>query len=245
MSGSGDGTLPDISLGGLTTEITPGNEFAHGASRGLRAKSYIVVRTPRGPQTTPGHQNVRGRGTLRTFRTLGVGPAAKGYAILIDLLTRLWPYLLSAAYLLTAAVASAHVVLYKRDVRAAIGWVGLIWFSPFVGAALYVFFGINRLRRKATRHAEDEPLGESVQPLATPGAAPVAEPGAALCRYSPSVNWTAALENQSDGQVIFSRSISVGCPATPGPEQDDRRIIQQSSPSIPVSPVLCLIFYLK
>jgi len=89
---------------------------------------------------------------------------------LIDLLIQIWPYLVAAAYLLVAAIASAHVVLYKRDVRAAIGWVGLIWFSPFVGAALYLFFGINRLRRKATRHAEDDPLDESLHPLATPGA---------------------------------------------------------------------------
>ena len=64
---------------------------------------------------------------------------------MLDLLIRVWPYLLTAAYLIVAVVASAHVVLYKRDVRAAIGWVGLIWFSPFVGATLYHFFGINRL----------------------------------------------------------------------------------------------------
>jgi serine phosphatase RsbU (regulator of sigma subunit) len=43
--------------------------------------------------------------------------------------------------------------LYKRDVRAAIGWVGLIWFSPFVGAFLYLFFGINRLRELIRRCA--------------------------------------------------------------------------------------------
>ena len=52
-------------------------------------------------------------------------------------------------------VASAHVVLYKRDVRAAIGWVGLIWFSPFVGAVLYHFFGINRLRSVRMRQLRD------------------------------------------------------------------------------------------
>lgn len=71
---------------------------------------------------------------------------------------------------MVGAIASAHVVLYKRDVRAAIGWFGLIWFSPFVGAALYVFFGINRLRRKATRQAEDDGFDEQLHPLATPGA---------------------------------------------------------------------------
>jgi cardiolipin synthase len=95
---------------------------------------------------------------------------------LIDLLIQIWPYLVGTAYFLVGAIASAHVVLYKRDVRAAIGWVGLIWFSPFVGAALYLFFGINRLRRKAIRQAEDDPLGEQFHPLATPGATGLPEP---------------------------------------------------------------------
>jgi cardiolipin synthase A/B len=46
-------------------------------------------------------------------------------------------------------VASAHAVLRKREVRAAIGWVAVIWLVPVVGAILYGFFGINRIRRKA------------------------------------------------------------------------------------------------
>ena len=33
--------------------------------------------------------------------------------------------------------ATAHVVLHKRDVQAAIGWAGLIWFAPCVGPVLY------------------------------------------------------------------------------------------------------------
>ncbi|HEX6961274.1 MAG TPA: cardiolipin synthase [Lacipirellula sp.] len=45
--------------------------------------------------------------------------------------------------------ASVHAVLYKRDSRAAVAWVGLIWLAPFLGALLYVLFGINRIRRRA------------------------------------------------------------------------------------------------
>ena len=45
--------------------------------------------------------------------------------------------------------ASGHAVLYKRDSRAAIAWVGLIWLVPLGGAVLYFIFGINRLRRQA------------------------------------------------------------------------------------------------
>lgn len=58
--------------------------------------------------------------------------------------------IISAAWVAAAAIASAHAVLHKRDVRAAIGWVGLVWLVPFVGAALYGLFGINRIRRRAS-----------------------------------------------------------------------------------------------
>ena len=37
-------------------------------------------------------------------------------------------------------------MLLKRDTRSTIGWVGLIWFSPGIGAALYAIFGVNRIR---------------------------------------------------------------------------------------------------
>jgi len=40
-------------------------------------------------------------------------------------------------------------VLYKRDVRAAIGWTGLVWLAPIAGPLLYLFLGVNRIRRRA------------------------------------------------------------------------------------------------
>jgi cardiolipin synthase len=51
--------------------------------------------------------------------------------------------------LVIALVASSHVILNKRDTRAATAWVGLIWLVPFVGATLYVLLGINRIQRRA------------------------------------------------------------------------------------------------
>jgi cardiolipin synthase len=68
-----------------------------------------------------------------------------------------WPYLFTVLYFGTAVAASAHVVLFKRDVRSAVAWAGLIWLSPFLGAALYTMFGINRIHRRATRLRGDEP----------------------------------------------------------------------------------------
>jgi cardiolipin synthase len=51
----------------------------------------------------------------------------------------------------TDVLATAHVVLQKRDNRAAISWVGLIWFFPVGGLILYFLFGINRIQRRAKR----------------------------------------------------------------------------------------------
>ncbi|MFC1889473.1 phospholipase D-like domain-containing protein [Thermodesulfobacteriota bacterium] len=64
---------------------------------------------------------------------------------------------------LVTLVASAHVVLYKRDSRAAVAWVGLIWIAPVVGPLLYILFGINRIRRRAER------LRAGTEPIVDPG----------------------------------------------------------------------------
>lgn len=60
-----------------------------------------------------------------------------------------WFHLFAAADVLCALLASGHAVIYKRDSRAAVGWVGLIWLTPFVGVLLYVWLGINRIERRA------------------------------------------------------------------------------------------------
>ncbi len=59
------------------------------------------------------------------------------------------PQLSIALDLVIAVVASSHVILHKTDTRAATAWVGLIWLVPFFGAILYVFLGINRIKRRA------------------------------------------------------------------------------------------------
>jgi len=51
--------------------------------------------------------------------------------------------------LLLSVVATGHAVLNKRDSRAAIAWVGFVWFVPLVGAVMYFIFGVNRIRHKA------------------------------------------------------------------------------------------------
>ena len=65
------------------------------------------------------------------------------------MLQDLWTVLAAVLSISVALVASGHVVLHKRDVRAALGWVGFIWLAPVIGAAAYLFFGVNRIRRRA------------------------------------------------------------------------------------------------
>lgn len=65
--------------------------------------------------------------------------------------TSLWALTLALVHFSVMALASAHVVLTKRDNRAAIGWVGIILLTPFLGALLYFLFGVNRIQRRASR----------------------------------------------------------------------------------------------
>lgn len=62
-----------------------------------------------------------------------------------------WPYAAGALAFAMSLVASLHAVLRKRDVRAAIGWVGLIWLAPWIGAIVYAAFGLNRIKRRASQ----------------------------------------------------------------------------------------------
>lgn len=70
---------------------------------------------------------------------------------LLRILRELWPHIIAVLGVLVALGTTAHIVLYKSDVRAAIGWSGLVWLAPFIGAVLYWLLGINRIRRRAGR----------------------------------------------------------------------------------------------
>jgi cardiolipin synthase len=72
-----------------------------------------------------------------------------------DLAHETWHIVFAGVVLLLAVAASGHAVLYKRDSRSAIAWVGFIWLVPLVGAALYFVFGVNRLRRQAIELRRD------------------------------------------------------------------------------------------
>lgn len=80
------------------------------------------------------------------------------------------PYILSALDVVISLVASAHVILSKRDTRAAIAWIGIIWLSPLLGTVLYGLLGINRIRRKAqSLHRADRLVPTGPARLDAPG----------------------------------------------------------------------------
>ncbi|HMO12989.1 MAG TPA: cardiolipin synthase [Pirellulaceae bacterium] len=62
-----------------------------------------------------------------------------------------WPILLALVERGIAIGAGLHVLLNKRDSRATISWVGLIWLAPVIGSLLYFVLGINRIARKGTK----------------------------------------------------------------------------------------------
>ena len=57
----------------------------------------------------------------------------------------------SSLHVIIAGTVTCHVLMTKRNVPATIGWIGLSWLSPVLGALLYVGFGINRVKRRARR----------------------------------------------------------------------------------------------
>ncbi|MDR1418363.1 MAG: phospholipase D-like domain-containing protein [Endomicrobium sp.] len=58
---------------------------------------------------------------------------------------------LALFYLTLAITTSMHILLYKEDVKSSIGWIALVFLSPFIGTILYIFLGINRVKRKSLK----------------------------------------------------------------------------------------------
>jgi len=59
--------------------------------------------------------------------------------------------LLGVASVLLSLWTSVHILRTRRDTRAAIGWMGVVWLSPFLGVIAYRALGVNRVRRAAVR----------------------------------------------------------------------------------------------
>lgn len=82
-----------------------------------------------------------------------------------------WPYVAGTLAFLLSVIVSAHILLHKREVRAAIGWIGLAWLAPVVGSVLYLVFGINRIKRRGSEiHASMDriPVPRRLPPTLAP-----------------------------------------------------------------------------
>lgn len=90
-----------------------------------------------------------------------------------DGLTALIGVSAAVAHVAIAGAVTVHVLLYKRNVGAAVSWIGIAWLSPFLGGLLYVSMGINRVKRRAQRlrrerlsiDVADSTLGEALAEL--------------------------------------------------------------------------------
>jgi cardiolipin synthase len=60
-------------------------------------------------------------------------------------------WVLLIVIILVALATACHALLYKRDPRAALGWIAVCLLYPLVGPILYFLFGINRVRTRAKK----------------------------------------------------------------------------------------------
>ena len=67
---------------------------------------------------------------------------------MLEFLREFRPVVVGVLSVLLSLIVSAHVVLNKRDIRAAAGWIGVVCFLPVLGSVLYALLGVNRIRRR-------------------------------------------------------------------------------------------------
>src|SRR5690606_27160959 len=63
---------------------------------------------------------------------------------------------------------AAHVLLNKRDSKAAFGWIALCIILPLAGPLIYLLFGINRVHNRAQREYHVETPNDASQTIACP-----------------------------------------------------------------------------
>jgi len=61
----------------------------------------------------------------------------------------LYQYLIVVCLFAIAIYAALHALIYKKDPRAAFGWIAVCILLPFFGPLLYFIFGINRVHKRA------------------------------------------------------------------------------------------------
>jgi cardiolipin synthase len=113
----------------------------------------------------------------------------------------LWPFLVSLGYFAGATWVTVDAVLRKRRVSTVVGWVGLAWLAPIVGALAYFLFGINRIRRSA--RALDLKRESGAHSAAQPGA-PFTVTADAFAARHPAFTGLARLGEQVTGNPLLA-----------------------------------------
>lgn len=67
-------------------------------------------------------------------------------------------WLFLACSLLAAGGAAWHALIFKRDPRAAWGWIAICLIFPLFGALLYILFGVNRVRTRGNKLSDKAPF---------------------------------------------------------------------------------------
>jgi cardiolipin synthase len=75
-----------------------------------------------------------------------------------------WLYIATPTLLLQLLLAlsvTKHILLTKELPQSAIGWIGFVWTTPFIGSIFYCFFGINRVHRRALKLLDEQSTTDS------------------------------------------------------------------------------------
>lgn len=108
--------------------------------------------------------------------------------------------IIGVVHVVLAIGVSTHIVLTKHEPRAAIGWIGLVWLTPVVGSAMYVFLGVNRIRRRAGELRRGR-VGTDVSPT---GSYALPAPEASRTAISEPLRPLAALTGRVTGSPLVA-----------------------------------------
>lgn len=93
-------------------------------------------------------------------------------------------WILAGAALLAATLTAGHALFNKRDPRAAWGWIAVTLVFPLAGPAIYVLFGVNRVRTKGSQLLQRSPFTLGGWPAPDALLADAPEPYRLLARTS-------------------------------------------------------------
>ena len=104
-------------------------------------------------------------------------------------------------HVVIAGAVTVHVLLFKRNVGAAVSWIGIAWLSPFLGGLLYAIMGINRVKRRAKRL-----LRERAKPLIVEAASADMAPDDPLAPLEFAVGRLTGLPREQGNSVEMLRN---------------------------------------